>query len=452
MVEAFAGDVLRDRLKQAAAREASIAIGAAMGRWSLSEPESSYDENPSLDDLFQAVSLRSAAGTTTVTDRGAGVLVDDPGIRQDVVAGIRAALTRRWGASGERVYEEVAEALSPDGGLRKFICSHYFGLHVKDYSKSRRKAPIYWQLGTPSASYSIWVYIYRMSPDTLHVVLRDYVEPKLRFETERLAALRTEVGTSPTPSQRKDIEARESFVDELRVFRDEIHRVAPLWSPDFEDGVVINASFLHRLFTHTRSWQKECEKHWKKLKAGDYDWAQLAMRLWPERVVPKCTDDRSLAIAHGLEDVFWDEDEDGKWRPREVDGATVAQHVQQRTIPAIKEALRQVAAAPPPQRSARRSARRAPRRTRATPAPTPPNSQLSLDLPSLPPDRTAASQDALRAALGRFPEGARKVDLVTASEIDAKDWKKAIDALVAAGEMMRTGHGRGTRYTLAGSG
>jgi hypothetical protein len=26
------------------------------------------------------------------------------------------------------------------------------------------------------------------------------------------------------------------------------------------------------------------------------------MRLWPERVVPKCAKDRSLAIAHGLED------------------------------------------------------------------------------------------------------------------------------------------------------
>ena len=39
--------------------------------------------------------------------------------------------------------------------------------------------------------------------------------------------------------------------------------------------------------------------------AGKYDWAHIAMHLWPERVVPKCATDRSLAIAHGLEDVFW---------------------------------------------------------------------------------------------------------------------------------------------------
>ena len=39
------------------------------------------------------------------------------------------------------------------------------------------------------------------------------------------------------------------------------------------------------------------------------------MHLWPERVVPKCADDRSLAIAHGLENAFWEEDDDGKWQP-----------------------------------------------------------------------------------------------------------------------------------------
>jgi hypothetical protein len=42
------------------------------------------------------------------------------------------------------------------------------------------------------------------------------------------------------------------------------------------------------------------------------------MHLWPERVVPKCAKDRSLAIAHGLEDVFWVEGTDGKWTARKT--------------------------------------------------------------------------------------------------------------------------------------
>jgi hypothetical protein len=42
---------------------------------------------------------------------------------------------------------------------------------------------------------------------------------------------------------------------------------------------------------------------WKRLEKGDYDWSHLAYSLWPDRVREKCKADRSLAIAHGLEDI-----------------------------------------------------------------------------------------------------------------------------------------------------
>lgn len=93
---------------------------------------------------------------------------------------------------------------------------------------------------------------------------------------------------------------------------DEVKRVAPLWNPNLDDGVIINFALLWRLVPHHRVWQNECKSTWEGLCKGDYDWAHLAMHLWPERVVPKCAKDRSIAIAHGLEDVFWYEDSDGK--------------------------------------------------------------------------------------------------------------------------------------------
>lgn len=43
---------------------------------------------------------------------------------------------------------------------------------------------------------------------------------------------------------------------------------------------------------------------WTKLGKGDYAWAHLAMRYWSERVRVKCRHDKSLAIAHGLEDLY----------------------------------------------------------------------------------------------------------------------------------------------------
>ena len=93
--------------------------------------------------------------------------------------------------------------------------------------------------------------------------------------------------------------------------------MAPLWNPNLNDGVIINFAPLWRLVPQHRAWQKECKSTWDKLCKGDYDWAHLAMHLWPERVVPKCAKDRSLAIAHGLEEIFWYEDSDGKWVARE---------------------------------------------------------------------------------------------------------------------------------------
>ena len=37
---------------------------------------------------------------------------------------------------------------------------------------------------------------------------------------------------------------------------------------------------------------------------GEYDWTHLAMNYWPDRVREKCKTDNSLAIAHGLEDLY----------------------------------------------------------------------------------------------------------------------------------------------------
>lgn len=97
-------------------------------------------------------------------------------------------------------------------------------------------------------------------------------------------------------------EAR-TFVGELRELREEILRVAALpYKPDLNDGVIINAAPLHRLF-RLRSWARDTEECWKKLAKGDYDWAHLAYTIWPERVREVCRTDRSVAIAHGLEDL-----------------------------------------------------------------------------------------------------------------------------------------------------
>jgi len=370
-----------------------------------------------------------------------GILVDDPGHPRDVVRAVRSVFETVFADANAR-WHEAAELLgTPD--LRTWFARDFFEPHIKRYSKSRRKAPIYWQLATASGSYSVWLYIHRATGDTLFRVLNDFVGPKLDHEKAKLDGITQEAGGNPSAAQRREIEQQETFVGELQALKTEVARVAPLWAPNLDDGIILNFAPLWRLVPQSRSWQGECRKAWDKLVAGDYDWAHLAMHLWPERVVPKCIDDRSLAIAHGLEDVFWHEDDSGIWRKSRVDDATVQKLIQERTSTTVKAALKDLlsAAAPTASKGRRPAGRSA--------SPRASTSQPVLAVArALASDTTIddATLGAIKAAIASVADGASKADVLAATGLSDGDWNKAIAALLDRGDVTRTGQKRGTRY------
>lgn len=370
-----------------------------------------------------------------------GILVDDPGHACDLLARLRQVFTVVFPEASDERLREASAILDPGAtDLRPWLRRSYFAEHIQRYSKSRRKAPIYWRLGPASGSYSIWIYLHRFAKDTLHRILNDHAIPKLRFEENRLAALLAEAPT-PTPSQRKAISEQEALVDDLRGFQDEVARLTPLWDPDLDDGVILNAAPLYRLFGHTKPWQNECESAWESLCAGEYDWSHLAIRLWPERVVPKCVEERSLAVAHGLEHLLWEERDDGKWAPREGVAAELAGLIADRTSLSVKAALLSL------ERSGAAVASKRPRPARAA-APREPRAPRQLSLPTAEAAPDGPVLDTLRAAFHQFPEPASRAELLAASGIEEASWKGAIDVLIARGEVEKAGQARGTRYSL----
>ena len=274
------------------------------------------------------------------------VLVDDLGSPGDVAHLVEAELIGTTAM--------VVSALKV-ADLRTYLRASAFHFHVTYYSRSGRTAPIYWQLATPSASYSVWLYLRSLTKDTFFRVQHDYVTPRLKHEERRLETMREECGERATAVERKAVDAQETVVEELRTFLDEIDRVAPLWNPDLDDGVIINFAPLWRLVPHCKSWQKELKATWDALRAGEYDWAHLAMHLWPEHVVPKCATDRSLAIAHGLEEVFWMENSEGKCIARKTPTRSIEELIRERTSPAVKAALDSLLQAPVAQNGRGRS-------------------------------------------------------------------------------------------------
>ncbi|WP_218690653.1 BREX-1 system adenine-specific DNA-methyltransferase PglX [Psychrobacter sp. BF1] len=210
------------------------------------------------------------------------------------------------------VYEDsIKEYLSKPMG--------FFDNHLKLYSRNKRFAPIYWPLQTVSGSYTLWVYYHRLNSQTLYSCINDFVEPRLTLVTEDLNALSNNSNRSST--EEKELTKLTDFQSELKDFRDELLRLAKIWKPNLNDGVQITAAPLWKLFQHT-AWQKKLKETWEKLEEGEYDWAHLAASMWPERVLRKCHQDRSLAIAHDVEDMFWQEVEVPIMRGKKPTGKT----------------------------------------------------------------------------------------------------------------------------------
>jgi hypothetical protein len=461
-----------------AATYLSYLFGVVIGRWmpidNKSKPLPRLEDLlanglPVVPPLFASTESRLATSS---------ILVEDLGHDNDVVEAVRNALRVIWKDETEESLGQVIESLESGIGqghdLRSWLRTGIFDDHIKRYSKSRRKAPIYWQLSVPSCRYSVWLYYHRLNRDTFYKVLNDFVKPKTQHEQDKLDGLRQEAGGAPSRGYREKIDAQEQFVEELRTLQEEIELVAPLWKPDLNDGVLINFAPLWRLVPQHRGWQQECNSSWDGLVAGDYDWSHLAMHLWPERVVPKCRSDVSLAIAHGLEDVFWvrpelaeedeqaeliaeaddDEQEDDKaakkhsrkrrasprWvRKERVTDEQAKQLIRERTSSAVKDALDKLLAAPPPAASRAKATGRgrgAPR-ARRSPAAMVPATGAEIDL-----------VEQVRKAMQGNGDGVAKNGLAKATGLTTDQVGAALHKMIEAGDVETSGAGRGTHYRL----
>jgi hypothetical protein len=302
----------------------SEAIGIVYGRWDLDFAVGSKPP-PVLPDTFAPLpvcapgQLQNEQGLPmTSTDAAElkmenkwyfpleivwdGVLADDPGLSKDIEASARQVLQLIWKERAESLEREACELLGVRT-LRDYFRkpNGFFGDHLQRYSKSRRQAPVYWPLSSQSGSYTLWLYYHRLTDQTLYICVNDFVEQKLKQVMEATAGLRTKAGRSA--AEERDLERLSNFASELTDFRDELLRIARFWKPNLNDGVQITAAPLWKLFQH-KPWQKKLKEIWDKLEAGDYDWAHLAYSIWPDRVREKCRTDKSLAIAHGLEDLY----------------------------------------------------------------------------------------------------------------------------------------------------
>jgi len=211
-----------------------------------------------------------------------GILVDDEGHPDDIIARLRDVLALIWGDRGDAIEKEACEILGVKtlrDYFRKPSAGGFWDNHVKRYSKSRRKAPIYWLLQSAKKNYGIWIYYPRMDGDTLYKALR-YAKDKLAMEARRLEDLQKEreqsgTGGAGVKKMEKEIDGQEAFISELHDFVEKLEWAASLnLIPEHDDGVVLTIAPLRELVP----WN-EPKNYWDELIEGKYEWSSIGKQL-----------------------------------------------------------------------------------------------------------------------------------------------------------------------------
>ena len=242
-----------------------------------------------------------------------GVAVLDPTHEDDVPRKVEHALLL---ILGEKQIGEVIETIGGnvhdvEASLRLFLERDFFTkVHLKWY----QKRPIYWLRQSPRKTYSLYLYHERMTRDTLSLIrgIR-YLSGKInqiRHRIEETQNLLKSAESKKKKQLEKDHDTLQTQLSDLEDFDQALQRVLNAqnergetvgWDPELDDGVILNLAPLHELIP---SWKTEPKKYWEGLANRDYDWSYTAMRYWPDRVLAKCRENKSYAIAHDRLDVY----------------------------------------------------------------------------------------------------------------------------------------------------
>lgn len=241
-----------------------------------------------------------------------GILSMDADSPLSLTTHVRDVMRYIWDERADDIEYELCQLIGCKN-LQNYLESPtgFFDYHFKRYTKSRRKAPIYWPLSSEDGSLTYWVYYPKLNQNTLHSLIL-----KLRDENERL---HSQIAATTDKTRQTLLRGRQQQVEGMM---DELNNIINAgYKPNHDDGVPVTSCPLVKLIAH-RGWKQECTENWEDLQKGEYDWSHLAMSMFPARVTQKAKKDWCLALTHGLEHLCENKPKEKKARKKKGDTQT----------------------------------------------------------------------------------------------------------------------------------
>ena len=169
-------------------------------------------------------------------------ILDEEWFLDDIVAQFKAFLQFTFGAEHfADNLDFIEKALGKD--IRKYFIKDFYKDHVQRY----KKRPIYWMFSSPKGSFNALIYMHRYRPDTVSIVLNEYLREfisKIRSHREHLITENNRATLAPAEKTRnlKLIDKYAAMLTELDAYeRDILYPLAQQKiAIDLDDGVKVN--------------------------------------------------------------------------------------------------------------------------------------------------------------------------------------------------------------------
>lgn len=215
------------------------AVGCMFGRYSLDEPGLILANH---GDGLAEYSAKVANTSFEPDEDNVIPVLDGDWFPDDITERFRKFLRVTF---GEENFQEnlkfVEEAIGKN--IRKFFTKDFYAYHWKMY----KKRPIYWMFSSPNGTFNALIYMHRYRPDTVSVLLNDYLREFItKLEAHRTTLTRQADDESLSQAQRtkaeKEITAIAKQIDELTEWERDV--IFPLAQEkieiDLDDGVKAN--------------------------------------------------------------------------------------------------------------------------------------------------------------------------------------------------------------------